>query len=143
MDKSDWLHKELGDGGLRQIISEILATSKIVTATGRTCQEEALIRFQSKYPNFRHFIDKLLVVTGILERQEQQEENDEELEDWLLRKEDLGLLTLKPIREREWAQTIAAENHRDNHDEVAFSEDTSSASETDDETSVSDTSESG
>ena len=95
MDKSDWLHRELADGGLRQIITEIVTASKNVSGNGKTFQSEALSQFQSKFPNFRTFLDKLLVITGVLERQ--NEEMEEELADWLLRKEDLGDLALKPI----------------------------------------------
>lgn len=96
MDKSTWLKQELQDGGLRQIIAQIDAESNRVTNSGKTSQEEALEKAKSKYKPFEGFVDKLLVITGILEREETEEK--EEMEDWLERdSDDLGPLALKPV----------------------------------------------
>ena len=102
MDKCDWLHQELADGGLRQMIFEIVSSSRIVNGAGQSHQEEALARLQSTYPNFRTFITKLQVVTGVLEREPTPTEEDdglgpETIEEWLQRRENLGPVALKPL----------------------------------------------
>ena len=69
LDKSNWLHSELGDGGLRQIIHKIVHSSNTIQENGRTRQEEELELAKASYPNFELFMDKLLVLSGVLERQ--------------------------------------------------------------------------
>lgn len=110
MDKSDWLRKELQDGGLRQLIHEVYGSSRNVIRSGgnaasaTTYQEEALANLQSQYPNFRIFLEKLKVMTGILERQQVNEEEEEDLSSWLeytRSSDDVGPLALKPLPSRE------------------------------------------
>lgn len=97
INQSQWVKQELQDGGLRQIIYEIESAPNTVLQSGKTEQEETLERLKSKYPNFRGFLDKLLVTAGVLER----EKESEDMMSWLYRSEDdLGPLALKPIPRR-------------------------------------------
>lgn len=101
IDKSDWLRKELQDGGLRQLIWEICSASKRITHSRNklTHQEELLHSMSAKHPMFRVFLDKLKVLTGILERQCAPDDENEDLKDWLEKEgHDMGPLTLKPLR---------------------------------------------
>jgi hypothetical protein len=87
MDRSDWLQKELADGGLQHIIHKIVTASNLVPHHhkahhknkndgdyDRTPQEEELERAKERYPNFELFLDKFLVLTGVLERQDDDQE---------------------------------------------------------------------
>jgi hypothetical protein len=118
MDKSDWLRKELkNDGGLRQIIFRIMTASDKVgtTRNGCTPQEEQLDQSKNDFPPFGNFMDKLLVLAGILERQPQQQEPQQQggdvpeeilapLSEWLQEHQDREelqqSLALKPIPRR-------------------------------------------
>jgi len=126
INQSSWLRHELEDGGLRQMMYEIDSASNTVTQSGKTHQEEALDRYKQKYPNFRGFVDKLLVTAGILERQDVSEE----LAIWLKRKEDdLGPLALKPIPRRcEPIQLPPMQNHDDSSSEDSSESDEDSSS---------------
>jgi hypothetical protein len=88
LNHSEWLREELKDGGLRELISQIVVSKNT----------QALLQVQERYPSFRVFQDKLLVVADVLER---QEDEDEPLNDWLERhwseEESPPMLTLKPI----------------------------------------------
>ena len=99
MDNCEWLQSELEDGGLRQIIHQVCDSSNTVAHGQKTHQQLALDQAKAKYPNFNRFMDKLLVLTGVLERQETQ---DEKLDEWLNREgdEELGPLALVPIPRR-------------------------------------------
>ena len=106
MDKSDWLRAELADGGLRQVIHSIVTSSDRVERNGRTQQEAQLALLKQKYPNFSTFCDKLLTLTGVLERQQPinadgEEEELEPMEEWLqqshTREELQQGLAIKPI----------------------------------------------
>jgi hypothetical protein len=100
MDKSDWLREELTDGGLRQLIHQVCTASTNVASTrGKTFQEEELEMLQSKYSNFRVFLDKLKVLTGVLERPDDYHESTE---DWLKHAQgyNMGPLALKPLPTR-------------------------------------------
>lgn len=129
MDKSDWLQSELQDGGLRQLIHQVVTASNNVTRSGTmTHQEELLNTLQTKYPNFHVFVDKLKVMTGVLERQAGEGE-EEDLEDWLKyvnRVDDLGPLALKglpsrralaPPTEEEVAASSSAEDESSSSDD--------------------------
>jgi zinc finger HIT domain-containing protein 3 len=95
VNKSSWLKTELQDGGLRQLILTICNTPNIVNRMGTTTQqEEVLHSLSSDYPNFSVFIDKLKVIAGILER---QDDGVHSLESWLTSQEELGMLSLTPI----------------------------------------------
>jgi hypothetical protein len=106
MDRSDWLRKELkDDGGLRQIIFRVMNASDKVEKHGRTPQEEELDRSKADYPPFGNFMDKLLVLAGILERQLGDDEEElpplgEWLQEHLDREELQQSLALKPIPRR-------------------------------------------
>lgn len=134
MDNCDWLRTELQDGGLRQIIQQVCEASNTVAhrSDQKTHQELALEQAKAKYPNFDRFMDKLLVLTGVLERQE----TEEELSEWLTRQEDeeLGPLALVPLpRKRRPVDAL-----QDLKDEMSSSsDDSSSESESDDSVSSS------
>jgi hypothetical protein len=76
------------------------------SGTYLTHQEELLQTMATTYPNVRVFLDKLKVLTGVLERQKGQDgggggggEEEEDLKCWLEREgDDLEPLALKPIR---------------------------------------------
>ena len=105
IDKSDWLRSELQDGGLRQLIWEVSSASKRVVHSGTCTHQEALLQNMStKYPMFRTFLDKLKVLTGILERQGGGggggAQDGEDLKNWLeIEGHDIGPLALKPLRQ--------------------------------------------
>ena len=96
---------ELKDGGLRQAIVEIVKScSRPANNSHEVCTEQqgdALEQAKLKYPNFEAFMDKLLVITGVLERETQQED----LAEWLTRinqseHDGLGPLVIKPIERK-------------------------------------------
>lgn len=142
MDKSDWLRKELkDDGGLRQIIFRVMTASDKVEKHGRTSQEEELDRTKADYPEFGNFMDKLLVLAGILERQlpPQQQEGQggdpEELAplgEWLkehLDREELQQsLALKPIPRRTMPVFEPVENPDSSSEDAAASDSASDSS---------------
>lgn len=85
MQNSEWLRKELEDGGLRQLIAEIdsadaednqsvsnLRTNKKKPKLGAepdlTNREVAFMKSKQTNHKFSEFIDKLLVLTGVLQR---------------------------------------------------------------------------
>lgn len=128
MNQSQWAKQELQDGGLRQIIYEIESASNTVSQSGKTGQEETLERFKNKYPNFRGFLDKLLVTTGVLERQNESED----MTIWLRRSEDdLGPLALKPIPRRGQAiiQPTIMNNNTSSDEGTTSSDDDSDSTE--------------
>ena len=101
MDKSAWLRTELQDGGLRQLIWDVMSASKSVNRSGTATHQEELLQITStKYPHFRTFLDKLKVLAGVLERQGVPgggDEDDDDLTQWLEQEgDDLGPLALKP-----------------------------------------------
>jgi hypothetical protein len=135
MDRSDWLRKELKDGGLRQIIFRVMNASDKVEKHGRTPQEEELERTKANYPPFGNFMDKLLVLAGILERQ--QEDDEEELlplGEWLQeqvdREELQQSLALKPIPRRTMPVFEPVENQESSSEDAS---DSDSSSESDSE----------
>ena len=93
MKESAWLREELQDVGLRHLIYQIASSSVNVVKSFRgssgvghdkepeTEQEQALFRLKENYPKFRSFVDRLLVLTGILERQ--GDALNQSLQDWL------------------------------------------------------------
>jgi zinc finger HIT domain-containing protein 3 len=96
VEQSDWLRTQLqSDGGLRTVIRQI--------ATSRNA--ETMQHAQQRFPNFRVFLDKLMVVAGILEREHGIDEEDmEPLDEWLKRDwsqdPSPSLLSLKPLPKR-------------------------------------------
>ena len=67
--RSEWLRNELKDGGLRTLISGIVNTSG-------SQKHLALKQAKERYPLFQTFLDKLLVLAGVLQRQEEEEEGE-------------------------------------------------------------------
>ena len=72
MKQSTWLREELSDLGLQQIIQQIASASKNVMGRNNinsqeTFQEGLLNQFKSENPQFKSFLDELLVLTGVLE----------------------------------------------------------------------------
>lgn len=65
LNNSQWLRKELSDGGLRQLITEI--DSSGISSIERS---EALHDAICKNSNFRGFVDQLLVTTGVIVKEE-------------------------------------------------------------------------
>ena len=78
---SSWLRNELKDSGLRVLISKIATASNIVGHQQQTQQEEILEFLKEKYPVFQSFVDRLLVLTEVLERQ--GDDANVSLEEWL------------------------------------------------------------
>eukprot|EP00934_Nitzschia_sp_Nitz4_P005081 Nitzschia sp. Nitz4//scaffold10_size219509//106507//108807//NITZ4_001430-RA/size219509-processed-gene-0.132-mRNA-1//-1//CDS//3329532926//5071//frame0 len=78
LDSSSWLHQQLQDGGLRNLISEVVASG----------DPESLMAAQQKYPRLPVFLDKLLLLAGVLERDTAEDSGDEE--------------TLQECLERDW-----------------------------------------
>jgi hypothetical protein len=73
---SEWLRNELKDGGLRNLIFQV------VIANGDR-KHLLLQQLKERYTNFKIFLDKMLLVTGVLECQEQNSDEEDTLErDW-------------------------------------------------------------
>lgn len=128
LDRSEWLGKELkNNGGLQELISQIVITK----------DPQVLQRAQERYPNFRVFLDKLLVVAGILERQKEEDSDEEEsLSDWLKRdwqneKNIQPMLTLKQIPRKipvfEPVDQLSSSSSSSGTDESESEEETSSS----------------
>jgi len=99
MQNSTWLREELADKGLQHLITRIALASTSVTGGGprnnhnkkggnaataaaaTTAQEQLLDALKSSNPQFKLFLDKLLVITGIMERQGSDANAD--LSEWL------------------------------------------------------------
>ena len=93
LENSPWLRKQLQDGGLREVIRQVVASGE-----GLESQQQQ----QHRFPQFQVFLDKLLVVAGVLER---EDDTNEPLEEWL--ESDWGQhnnnpppLSLKPLRRK-------------------------------------------
>jgi len=145
MDKSDWLRQELHDGGLRQLVYEVFSASNVVVRDKRsginpmTHQEETLLSLQTQYPSFKVFLDKLKVLTGVLERQEQDDMLD--LEEWLqCDGSDLGELALKSLPSRRQEINLSAIKHSSSSDNSSDSGSGSSLESTSEEESSEDSS---
>jgi hypothetical protein len=69
MHSSAWLQDELQDESLRQILTSIVNASNLVRRhKTTTLQEECMEQLKNASPAFQLFIDKLLVMTGNLQR---------------------------------------------------------------------------
>jgi hypothetical protein len=132
MHQSDWLHNELQDPGLQQIIAEIATASRAVIdgggGSGRkfkhnlpqqqrideatTHQERLLHKLQGDHPPFKSFLDKLLVLTGVLEVGGGQAEVNE----GAMRQQQL---VLKPLPPRFVAPTTARQSIKNKTDSDA------------------------
>ena len=83
VEQSEWLRKQLQDGGLRGLIRESVESGSV----------ECLRQVQQRYPHFQVFLDKLLLVAGVLEREKDMDDVTEPLDEWL---------------ERDWSQNSSA-----------------------------------
>jgi len=106
MESSEWLKNELQDVGLRHLISGVVAVPDTAARKNSTItkQGEELDQAMIDNPRFKRFVDKLLVVTGVLERHGRDGPNQETngLDDWLRSEaEDTTTrLVLKPIERK-------------------------------------------
>ena len=125
--RSEWLRNELKDGGLRTLISGIVNTSG-------SQKHLALKQAKERYPLFQTFLDKLLVLAGVLQRQEEEEEEGEiegkvPMEEYLERdwQEEPPMLSLKPILRRT-TPIFEPVHHSSSESESTSSEDETSSS---------------
>merc|ERR1712150_127305 len=92
-------------------------------------QEEALLSLQAQYPNFKVFLDKLKVLTGVLEREEQDDMLD--LEEWLqCDGSELGELALKSLPSRRNETDLLVPKHSSSSDDSSESGSGSSSEST-------------
>jgi hypothetical protein len=130
LQHSDWLRKQLQDGGLKQLIQQIVASKNT----------QALQEVPARYPHFGVFLDKLSVVAGVLERNNGDDHDEAPLDEWLQRdwsQEDAApQLTLKPIFRRTMpvfepvdASSSDEEKNQDSSEEETSSGDSSSEDE--------------
>lgn len=106
MQKSDWLRGELADSGLQHLIQRVVFSSNIVGKNNHTEQEFLLENLKKEYPQFKRFLDKLLVITGVLQRQ--CEDAEMGLSEWLEKDvEDTHPLLLKPLARIGRPQTLS------------------------------------
>jgi hypothetical protein len=112
--QSEWLRSELNDVGLQHLIARISGASNRtvkIPPVGRsthksnhnnhstTEKEQLLEELKAQNPLFRQFLDKLLVVAGVLERN--GDDATVPLQEWLLRNDIFhDQLTLKPLATR-------------------------------------------
>jgi len=174
VERSTWLRDELQDEGLRHLLLRVVTASKNVVAVGGgagrndrnnrrgrnafqrnnycvataaviTEQEQLLERLKSEYPQFGNFLDKLLLLAGILERQDlppnnntdvfeqKQAQNhvggDDHLETWLRQDQNCPResFVLKPIQRRS-SQLLVGNRSDDNEEENGCSSSTSASS---------------
>jgi hypothetical protein len=138
MHGSEWLRTELQDSGLRHLILNVMAASNIVGRDEETEQEQSIEQIKVDYPHCKRFIDKLLVLTGVLERQ--KEDAEVEMKEWLEGElDDRHPLVLKPIAGRPKIAAQPKDNDESSDDD---SDDSSSeATSSDDSKSASDNEE--
>lgn len=118
--QSKWLRSELKDVGLQHLIAQISCASNcplrppanrrsthnhnthnnnLNNSTTTTEKEQLLADLKLKNPLFRQFLDKLMVVAGVLERH--GDDATVPMEEWLARNETLhDNLTMKPLATR-------------------------------------------
>jgi HIT zinc finger len=139
LQNSDWLKNELKDVGLRQIIKSITSAPNVAMRhKTKTKQEAELDKAKSDFPEFNRFIDKLLVMTGILERQGACAEV--ELEEWLKLEKDLPSSNLiikgekgrKPFVKIDPKEDVVESSSDDNDDTSSDGEDSSPSDDDED-----------
>lgn len=117
---SPWLERELQDEGLRQALCRIVSASHNVVGShhhhrginvdtaNETEQEQLLRQKRTSCPAFAAFLDKAMVVAGVLERQ--GKEADTNMEEWLEQKTNtqgpLNNVSLKPLPSRQRPPTF-------------------------------------
>ena len=100
LHNSSWLQNEVQDGGLRHLLIKVAAASHNTVQDGKTEQEILLEQLKESNPAFAAFLDKAMVVAGILERQ--GNEADTNLEQWLEQNTSCPLnVALRPLPRRQ------------------------------------------
>jgi len=113
MHGNEWLRQELQDPGLRHLIRVIYEAPNNVVRRGKgtqeTEQERKLEELMDTYPEFQCFLDKLKVLTGILERH--GDASSTPLNEWLSQKDiSSDNLTLRPLRSLQQSVEMASRN---------------------------------
>jgi len=113
IDNSEWLRKELSDGGLRQIIAQIDMANdnmdnyergrrkrpKLGTEPDPSPREIALMKAKHTNPKFSNFVDRLLLTSEVLVEGEKTKE--QEIASLLLGKNEfVGPVSLAPLQKR-------------------------------------------
>ena len=114
LNNSQWLRKELSDGGLRQLIAEIDSSGKSSIE-----RSEALHDAICKNSNFRGFVDQLLITTGVI-----------------VKEEDDRLVLVHPGRKKQNEKQLvvnALTNNDDNESDASESVDSATSEEESDE----------
>ena len=127
VERSEWLRRQLQDGGLRTLIRQVVDSGG---------NPDALRLVQERFSQFQAFIDKLLVVAGVLGREQDpknEEEEEEPLDEWLERdwSQDPAphQLSLKPWRRKMPVfQPVDASSSSSEEEEDSADEDSSSNS---------------
>ena len=104
LHKSSWLQDELQDQGLRQLLVKVVAASQNTTLSGgsrriQTEQEQLLQQLKESNPAFGAFVDKVMVIAGVLERE--GKDADSILEEWLSTTKPPLSVGLKPLSRRQ------------------------------------------
>ena len=136
---SEWLRNELANDNdkiLKRLLVQVYEASNRVTRRNsrHTEQHQVLEHLKSTNPQFRHFLDKLMVLTGVLERQ--GTDADVPLMDWLSAassesKTNLYPLVLKPLVRMEPTGRADSEDA----DEMSSSSSSTSVASVDDNSS--------
>lgn len=134
MQASAWLRTELQDSGLRHVLAQIANASTICGPNKQTQQEFEIEKAKVDYPHIKRFLDKLLVMTGVLQRQ--REDGEMNLQAWLENdtEKDAAPLVLKPIAGR--PQLAPTKNNAETDsdgDEGSSSDDSDDSSDNDSE----------
>jgi hypothetical protein len=152
---SGWLASELQDQGLQKLLQTIVRGSANVSrhGDGATEQEQLLWHSKDRNPAFAAFLDKAMVVTGVLVRQ--GHDAKPALEEWLQKSSEGPFdvtLALLPKQQRHAEQMLETKgaganqsgvNTTHNHgDDTSTSEDSDSEEEEEDDSSDSDDSSS-
>ncbi len=116
IDNSEWLRKELEDGGLRQIIAQIDMADdeandsfsqrrqnkrpKLGAVPDLTPREIALMKAKQANPKFSNFVDRLLVTSKVLI--EGEKTTEQEVASFLIGdgSEQVGMLALAPVERK-------------------------------------------
>ena len=133
LHNSPWLRSELQDPGLRALLTQIATASNHVSRSGgnQTEQEDLLQNLRGNNPALASFLDKTMVLTGIMERQGEQAQVP--VEEWLQANSDSNQplnVTLKPLPRRK-AMYSAIASPRD-EDESSSSDDNNHSSSEED-----------
>jgi hypothetical protein len=148
LHRSGWLNGELQDQGLQNLLRTIVRGSANVSrnADGATEQEQLLWHSKDRNPAFAAFLDKVMVLTGVLVRQ--GHDSKPALEEWLQKSSEGPFdvtLKLLPKQERHAEQILetqvaALANHQSGITTAAKHGDGSSRSEDDDSSDSDDSS---